>query len=164
VSLPRLSFCALLVTGLLAGAQGDLASFQLRAKSTEGKILLGALHTAEKIYQVEHDTFSTDLVAIEAELQCTRYAVGFVVPSKDPGGKTHPGRMLADTTGVKDLTGKKPPETWAKWCPDCTAGEKGFRAIAVGNLGTADKPIWDVWTIDQDRKLTHVVDGTVAPH
>jgi hypothetical protein len=41
-------------------------------------------------------------------------------------------------------------------CPDCMATNSGFKAFAVANLD--EDADWDIWTIDQDSNLLHVVD------
>jgi hypothetical protein len=41
-------------------------------------------------------------------------------------------------------------------CPDCVATNSGFKAFAVANLD--EDADWDIWTIDQDSNLLHVVD------
>jgi len=51
-------------------------------------------------------------------------------------------------------------ESLARYCEDCTASKESFKAIAAANLD--DDADLDVWTIDQDLKLTHVFDDLTA--
>lgn len=41
-------------------------------------------------------------------------------------------------------------------CPDCNVTTETFKAVAVGMIGSTQ----DVWTVDQDHKLVHLVDGS----
>jgi hypothetical protein len=157
------TFTALVASAAVAEDQAGFKEFRLRAMTAEAKTLLSELHTGEKLFDADHDHFTTDLGSLDLVAECRRYAIGFVKPSHEADGKTRPGRMMKDVSGVSDLSAKKPPASWTKWCPDCTVEAKGFRALAVGNLGTPEQPVWDVWTIDEQRTLKHIVDGTRAP-
>lgn len=42
------------------------------------------------------------------------------------------------------------------YCPDCTATKTSFKMIAAANLD--DDPVLDVWTIDQDGTVRHLID------
>jgi hypothetical protein len=42
------------------------------------------------------------------------------------------------------------------FCPDCTAGKDSFKLIAAADLDS--DPVLDVWTIDQDGNIRHMID------
>lgn len=60
--------------------------------------------------------------------------------------------VLSPMTGIKDIDFNR----LISFCPDCTATKTTFKVIAAANL---DKdPVLDVWTIDQDGNIRHVID------
>ena len=70
----------------------------------------------------------------------------------DPNFKPDAPIVLSPMTGIKDIDFNR----LISFCPDCTATKTTFKAIAAANL---DKdPVLDVWTIDQDGNIRHVID------
>jgi hypothetical protein len=157
-----------LVLGVSALFARNYGTYQLRAQSSEAKVLLTALYTAEKMFEAEHEFFTTDLGTLElgwepgSGLGPKRYRLGFVKPSQDPAAPglapTQPQRLLFTETGLQEATSKDFPPEASQRCADCTASKAHFKAFAVGRLGRAGAP--DVWTIDDQHQLEHVVDGT----
>lgn len=105
--------------------------YQAKAQQSEAKIALVALYAGEKAYMVEYGKFTSDLSATGIDAKSFgRYQIGFA---------------------------QSGPE-FAKNCADCVASKTSFKAVAFGNIGSQGR--LDVWTIDQDRNLVNVVDGT----
>jgi hypothetical protein len=121
-----------LVFGVLAAiAMPNFMRYQAKAQQSEAKIHLTALLAGEKAWQTETASYTSDLGNLGLDpSSLTRYKIGFA--NTDPELAEH--------------------------CPSCVAGKDAFKAVAVGRIGS-DKRL-DVWTIDQDRQLTNLVDGT----
>ena len=118
------------VTGiLLAIAIPNFQRFQARAQQSEAKVMLASLYTAEMSMQTG-GSFTADLGKLGIDTSHTkRYQIGFASSGPD----------------------------FAKYCPECKADTKTFKAVAIGKIGPKEK--LDVWTVDQDRNLVHVIDG-----
>jgi hypothetical protein len=127
----------------------------------EAKLTLSTLFTAQMLIKAEHDFYASDLQHGDLTPSSTRYSYGYVQASPpneqtqaigiDPQRHFH----LSELSKSRD---EADPETllarMRELCPDCVVTESGFKAFAFANLdGDAD---WDVWTIDQDKKLQHV--------
>lgn len=123
-----------LVFGVMAAiALPNFARYQAKAQQSEAKISLTALLAGEKAWRAEYATYTSELDRLGLDpASLTRYKIGFA--STDPELAEH--------------------------CPGCVAGKDTFKAVAVGRIGSDQR--LDVWTIDQDRQLINLVDGSQA--
>lgn len=108
----------------------NFTRFQAKAQQTEAKVRLMGLYAEEKISWVENSAYTDDLSKLNLE----------------PSGETRYRIGFANSA----------PEL-REHCPSCLATENGFKAVAVGKIGQGRL---DVWTIDQDKNLVNVIDGT----
>lgn len=150
-----------------------LSPEQVAKKRDQMKSALASVYTAELAYRAEYDRFSTDLGALgyrpdEGELG---FKVGFA-EAFDPGPLNEgevPTRKTTDAyLGEKDETGqpyfKYDPYAssadltqYANRCrTGCTARVDSFEVMAATNLD--DDPTQDVWIIDSQKNLIHLVD------
>jgi prepilin-type N-terminal cleavage/methylation domain-containing protein len=142
--------------------------YQAKARSSEAKSQLVALFIAEKQFEAEWNSYSTDAMAIGFRpTGKLRYVIGFNTPSANtPPGYTGPAIVPDNvSTGVAGL------------CPNLgcinaavtpagvaitavtlatTAAMTTFSAAAEGFVGG---PQTDIWSIDQNRTLTNPQPG-----
>ncbi len=131
-SLIELMIVVALIGILAAIAIPNFLTYQARAKQSEAKTNLAAIHTAEVVYFAEQDTYGE-----------TFNAIGFAVTGSSP--RYH--YVLGSSTVGAVLGGCTVPAT----TPDFATG---FTAFAVGNVdGDAT---CDVWSIDQEKRLVNV--------
>ena len=121
----------------------------------------------EAAFKKANGVYTTDLKALGIAPKRVLYKFGFVTASAagasesvDPSRKDLDALLKSDPklkieysplTKLKDIEFDK----LASYCPDCTAGPAGFKAVAAANLD--DDPVLDVWTIDETGRVTHVV-------
>lgn len=129
------------------------------ARQSEAKILLVELATMELIFHIDNSSFTSDLKILELKpSEKSLYKIGFIAPSKE-NQKTNPNLFNSDALkwqyddrfGLANFN-------WSdakKYCKDCFASKNGFKAIAIGFI-----PKLDVWTIDQDKKMVNVINGS----
>lgn len=122
------------IIGILATiAIPNFLRYQARAKQTEAKNNLVAIHTAEIAYFAEHNSYIDDFNAI-----------GFAVSGSSQRYYYELGKASAGTL---------PPG-----CSTSTldsVSSTGFVAVAIGNIDS--DATCDVWTIDQDKVLKNVI-------
>lgn len=163
----------LVIGGIIAAiAIPNFQKFGARAKQTEAKTSLSMAYTGEKMFMAEWNVATSDLTSIgvgafdEGSPEATqRYHIGFAQPavaqwdvigidasSHDPSRSDTEklGRKLKEDLGAPFAT------LAAQHCPDCVVEGENFKIVAIGNIDQ-DADV-DVWTIDQDRKIEHVVD------
>jgi len=132
------------IIGILAAiAIPNFIRFQARAKQSECKVNLKALHTAEEAFFSENDAYTTD-----------PQELGF---RPDPGNRysyflSEDQVLPADPKRAKDAA--RFPSALARegiavgregTCPDCS-----YTAACVGNIDSDDR--FDVWTVSsKDR-------------
>lgn len=130
---------------------GILAAFSVpnyyrylaKAKQTEVALNLASLHTAQQLYFLEHNCYSTDLVALGWEpsgrkSNLSHYSYGF----KGKEGAHY-------FKGASNIECDKFPETHAN--------QNSFVACAAADL--QGKGVLDIWTIDESKKVSHVSNG-----
>ncbi len=130
-SLIELMIVVALIGILAAIAIPNFLTYQARAKQSEAKTNLAAIHTAAVIYFAEQNAYGE-----------TFSAIGFAVTGPSP--RYH--YVLGSSTAGAELGGCTVPSS----APDFTTG---FTAFAVGNIdGDAT---CDVWSIDQNKNLVN---------
>ena len=131
-SLIELMIVVALIGILAAIAIPNFLTYQARAKQSEAKTNLAAIHTAAVIYFAEQNTYGE-----------TFNAIGFAVTGSSP--RYH--YALGSSTAGAALGGCTVPDADQDFAT-------GFTAFAVGNLdGDAT---CDVWRIDQEKRLVNV--------
>ena len=138
---------------------------------------LNLIYQQERAFHARYGVYTTDLVALKAAPPSVLYKFGFVrAASLKALTKAETSPLPADLdNAMKDLDAVKAahkdfvieysPSTklatftfdkLSAFCSDCTATATTFKAIAAANLD--DDPILDVWTIDQNGKIQHLID------
>ena len=155
-------------------ATPKFVTFSCAAKQSEAKTNLSGLYTAEKAFFGEYGFFTTDLVSVNWAPDGTpRYIFGFSAPSSprtdprlpglDPTRRTtldprvrenhySSGKMIAlDQRSLTDAD-------LARGGAAASATTSGFLALAVGDIDpdSGAEPLFDIWSIDEARRLTAV--------
>ncbi len=131
-SLIELMIVVALIGILAAIAIPNFLSYQARAKQSEAKTNLVAIHTAEVAYFAEQNSYGDTFTKI-----------GFAVTGSSP--RYH--YVLGSSTTGAVVGGCTVP---ASDPPSAT----GFTAFAVGNIDGDET--CDVWSINQDKALVNV--------
>lgn len=137
---------------------------------------LDLIFKAEKSFKERFGYYTTDLVSLGVAPKYVLYKVGFVRPmAKEEAGLPVTGH---DPFRINlDLVKQAKPDapiaysrqtrldeidlsTLASLCTNCTATASTFRAIAAANLD--DDPDLDVWTVDHEGKIEHLVNDLAA--
>jgi Tfp pilus assembly protein PilE len=133
-SLSGLLFCfgaIPIVAGIIAAvALPNFQKYQAKAKTSEAKLQLSTVYVAETGWQADNNTFTENLEEagyVPSSSDLSFYKIGFASHG----------------------------ELFSKHCPDCRATKDGFMAVAIGNIDK-DETL-DVWTIDQDRNMVHLI-------
>ncbi len=118
--------------------------FQERARSSEAKVQLSAIYTAEKAFQAEWSTFTSDLVAAGYDIPAvaslkTFKNIGFSATQK-PADVPH---IAASSSGTGNFSTATPP---AGAC--IVSAPAVFKACAEKAT-----PASDSWSITQDKVL-----------
>ena len=138
-SLIELMIVVALIGILAAIAIPNFLTYQARAKQSEAKMNLAAIHTAEVIYFAEKNAYGD-----------TFDKIGFSVTTGS--SPRYQYRLGTDETGA-DLGGCTEPEK-------ATEFATGFKAFAVGNIdGDAT---CDVWSIDQNKDLDNTTNDVAS--
>lgn len=136
------------IGALSAIAVPNYLKFQTKAKESEGKVLARSAYTAQLMYFAEKN----------------KYAKTF----KDAGIISEPGGKYIAVMGPKEVVrpldmDKATADSLLKRAQGALlAGvkpgvtKKGFVIAVIGDID--DDEAVDVWTIDQDNQLTHLVD------
>ena len=174
-SLIELMIVVAIIGVLAAIAIPNFRTYQARARTSEAKMSLSGVWTAETAFQQENGTFATclDQMGVTNDLSANRfYTFGFdttdpaVANSFAPAGTASPcnATTAAGTTGTGishviatkfvASTGTSDVAVMPALGGDITAGT--FTAFAAGNISTDDDDL-DQWTIDNDKNLVHTV-------
>jgi hypothetical protein len=131
-----------------------------QARQGQARVALNEIAMAQAVFHIDHELYTSDLKKLEiSNTEKSFYKVGFIEASKEKVDGVNPQNFNSDALkwnydssfGIDKLK-------WAeakKHCKDCVAQKSKFKAIAIGYI-----PKLDVWTIDQDKKLQHVIDGS----
>ncbi len=138
-SLIELMIVVALIGILAAIAIPNFLTYQARAKQSEAKTNLAAVHTAEVAYFAERNAYGDDFPSI-----------GFAVTGAT---SRYHYALGSSTTGAAIPEGCEVPDTES----DFTTG---FTVFAVGNIdGDA---ACDVWSIDQEKRLLNVTNDVTS--
>lgn len=144
---------------LFAISAPALLRYQMKARQSEAKLALAQIFTEQKVYQAEHNAFSSDLAALNytPESERRNYYVGFPLGCV-PSGADH---AVLSGKGSPMLEGRE-TEIAAFFGEvrkrgECKELHKGFEAFAVGVL-RKDGPL-DVWRIDETKTMENVQSG-----
>ena len=142
------------------------SKYKSRAIRAEMRVQLIAAFAAEKVWEQENGYFVTDLEALGIEPDGRlRYKFGFTKPTQLTMEQTASTSTDIDLDpDIKDTDAlevryhaKAPQESFQtlaqRYCPECTADVDGFKLVAIGKIDDS----LDVWTIDQDKNLVHLV-------
>ncbi len=122
------------IIGILAViAIPNFMRYQAKAKQTEAKNNLVAIHTGEIAYFAEYNGYVDDFNAIGFSVTGTSQRYYYEL------GKASSGNLPPGCT----------PSTLDNVTPN------GFMAVAIGNID--GDPTCDVWTIDDQKTLTNVI-------
>ena len=131
-SLTELMIVVAIIGILAAIAIPNFMRYQARAKQSEAKANLVAIHTGEIAYFAENNSYVDDFNAI-----------GF--------GVTGSSQRYYYELGNTSL-GTLPPGCTASTLDNVSAS--GFIAVAIGNID--GDPTCDIWTIDEGKTLVNV--------
>ena len=140
-SLIELMIVVALIGILAAIAIPNFLTYQARAKQSEARMNLAAIHTAEVIYFAEKNVYGK-----------TFGEIGFSVTGSSPRYRYALGGSVAGAELSGDCTVPTPTED-----SDFAAG---FTAFAVGNIDGDDT--CDVWSIDQDKMLQNTTNDVAS--
>ena len=157
------------IIGILAAvAVPQFNKFMMKAKQSEARANLGAIHSAMSTFQSEWQSYCTDFGGIGFSVQgALRYNVGFAtarnctsanVPGFTPP-TTLPAGYVSSNTGaycaLAAVTGCSTLGTVIT-LPASTASATAFTAGAVANLDP-NLAGNDTWTINQNKALVNTV-------
>ena len=159
---------------------------QARGAQTTARADLDLIFRRETDFKTKNGFYTTDLAALSLYMPkqlMVLYKFGFVAQTNDAGKKatalSGEEITLDPSRSNLDLLKKALPKlevflsgmtklddfdfsNMGSYCADCTATADRFKAVAAANLD--NDPTLDVWTIDQNGVVVHVVDdlGTDA--
>ncbi len=163
------------IIGILSAiAIPNFKKYQSKSKTSEAKLQLAALYTAEVSFSTDFDVYATCLDTMgydpSSNLDSRYYSVGFSahLAAANSNAVANGADTCLGTTNFWYIAGKTvggakadTPATYLAGASVTAATFDGFTAAAAGVLdasktaaGTADK-----WTIDQDKKLSHPQPG-----
>lgn len=152
------------------GGRERFAERQRLALQKGAAVDLAELLAKQSTFKAAHGVFTTDLLALGLVPKAVVYKIGFVMPSSHlvsdlPGHdasrkdldamlKARPNLPIKVSTATK--LSEISFDRLASFCPDCTAHESTFKAVAAANLD--GDPVLDVWTIDDKGEIRHLID------
>lgn len=131
------------------------------ARASEAKTALASLYAAEKAYFAEHKKYSYNIkdITLIQEGKNHRYVIFFPKNCRE---------KFADQNELRFTHGTLFPEfeSWYSQNKEflatieatCLEPTQGFTALAAGIVMSNGN--LDMWSVDQDRKLIHLKDGT----
>ena len=174
------------IIGLLAAvAIPNFKKFQAKTKTSEAKLQLAALYTAETSFNGDYDTYATCLSDMgydpSLDIKTRYYATGFELAevggnaqaitngapactigankSAFSAGKSVGNKIAVNTDVVSANCGASQPEV------NDAAGTEGsvFLACAIGPVdsakATSPSADWSAFTVDQNKTLKKIRDG-----
>lgn len=158
------------IIGLLASiAIPNFLSFQCRAKQSEARSQLGTIFSVEKVFLSEHNTYTTDFVALGwtpdgSPLYVYGYGAGVEYPDS-VSGMTDYDKTLRNTT-VAGVIGTPPRWDTSRSVdlagdvfddadfPATACAGQSFIVAAVGDIKPDSTLGLDRWVIDNNRFLS----------
>jgi hypothetical protein len=141
----------------------------MQAIQRAAEVDLHYLQSRETDFYKQHGSYTTDLKILGIAPKTALYKFGFVRAGSDKAGDQQVDAKRKDLDALKasdpNIAIEYSPATHledidfqklASFCTDCTATVVGFKAIAAAQF---DDSSIDVWTIDQDGRLVHVVNA-----
>ncbi|GAB4405953.1 MAG: hypothetical protein OHK0056_04200 [Bacteriovoracaceae bacterium] len=163
------------IVGILSAvAIPNFKKYQAKSKTTEARLQLASIYSAEIAIQNDYDSFATCLTdAGYAAPQNNYYAIGFAGANATANATvTANGGTCSSIYAYPAATNRKVGNTYAlvadltAQCATCTVPNTGdtFLAGAIGNISpeskiVGDKTKWDRWTINENKVLNHTVTG-----
>ncbi len=155
------------IIGILSAvAVPNYQKYQAKARTSEAKVSLGSIHTAEAGFNAEYGTYAYCLSFMgfspSADEQANMYYTVGVMTVATTGGTDLPTGCTSGNTatdgvfsGLKNYGGGPAGQGLTHTCG--ASGENGFGAGAaakISNSGTVDQ-----WCINNVKKLDHVQAG-----
>jgi len=174
-TLVELMVVVAIVGVLSAVAIPNFKTYQAKAKTTEAKLQLGAIYTAENAFFSEFDNYATCLsvmgFAPSGSSADRYYSIGFQTGQQllGPAGSNCDTAALAAGGNVSNFEGRKNyPTTGAGNAasflgaiPSVIGASDVFQAGAIGVVSPSNKVIGDAdsWSINQDKFVAHEQTG-----
>lgn len=152
-TLIELMIVVAIIAFLAAIAVPQYFKYQMRARQAEAAMNLASLHTAMQAYFAEHGEYTTVLTGKDG--------IGWKPEGYQGGGKqenfyyTYGFYFPGAQEGINYFTGKL--EAPATALGQTTADTTSFMVRAAGAI--AKKDTYDIWQINESRKLEHIQDG-----
>lgn len=157
-------------------APGQLSAEEIATRRSSIKAALSAIYSSNASFYAEYKRYTTDLAA--AGYMPTEGVLpakfGFLTPYEPRGGREdneNPKRISSDIfLNLQDEDGEPlykydvhtkdvDLSKFSHFCRDgCTASDTRFEVMAAVNLDEDDT--LDIWIIDTDKEIRHVVDDT----
>jgi len=124
-----------------------------KARQAEVAVILSSLHTAQQAHWIEHGSYSKELSG--------KKGIGWQPSGYNGGGEsstfyyTYGFYFPGAQEGIHYFTGKL--KATAQSLGQCYAQRERFIARAAGDITGKNK--LDVWSIDEERRLTHEQNG-----
>ena len=140
-------------------------SSRFLAYSSEAKLKLAALYSAQKAHFVDYGEYTSDLLYAGIELKSEderRYQIGFLntltkedVKNKEikeliAGGKI----KFSNNVTFGKLGDNEVVNIVKEKCPDCIVTPQSYKAFAAGYIPDSDEI--DIWTIDHNKQIIHL--------
>jgi hypothetical protein len=122
----------------------------------------------EREFYAKNGFYTTDLKSLGISAKKVLYKFGFVAPSEVIAERPELNPEIKDLDALKAALPDMPMDfspltrlnaikfdRLTSYCMDCTATLTRFKAIAAANLD--DDPVLDVWTIDEQGAISHVI-------
>jgi hypothetical protein len=150
---------------------------QIEVVQASAQVDLKLIQDSEDAFFKKNGFYTTDLKALGIKPKKVLYKFGFTVPSQvRVGANLGAGSVAAINPELKDLDQLKKDNadlemdysplthlasidfaTLLQYCPDCTATDHSFKAVAAADFAGDGK--LDIWLVDQTGQFTHLQDG-----
>ncbi|MBF0311800.1 MAG: prepilin-type N-terminal cleavage/methylation domain-containing protein [Oligoflexia bacterium] len=158
------------IIGILSAiAVPNFKKYQARAKTSEAKLQLSAIYTAEQSFKSDYDTFASCLQTMgydpSSEALQRYYATGFGVDSNQNNVAITAGAATCSVTATRAFAaGKKVGNSSAIASVSnvtsvaAVSAATTFKAMAVGVILEGFATM-DQWTIDETKKINQIAQG-----